>query len=381
MTTGPLTGLLVADMSRVLAGPYCTMLLGDLGATVVKIEHPVRGDDTRAWGPPFTHDGASTYFESVNRNKLSFTADLRDTRDHARVLRLIDQADIVVENFRVGALSAFDLDYDSVAARNPGVLYCSISGFGDGVGADLPGYDLVAQAVSGLMSITGETSPTKVGVAMVDVITGLHACVALLAALHARDATGQGQHVTVNLLSSALSALVNQASSVLGAGIVPGLLGNAHPSITPYEVYDTADRPLVIAVGNDSQFAHLCTVLGHDEWLSDPRFLTNTDRVAHRAELRTELMGALGHRTAHEWHADLTKVGIPCGPINDIAGGLEWARKLGLSPQFAPRDPDDPVAHVSSPFRLSATPASYRHRPPRLGADTDSIVTRFALDG
>lgn len=380
MTTGPLTGLVVADLSRVLAGPYCTMLLGDLGATVVKVEHPERGDDTRAWGPPFTPDGTATYFESVNRNKLSFAADLRDAGDLARVRRLVDQADIVVENFKVGGLRGFGLDYDSVAARNPGVLYCSISGFGEGEGAELPGYDLLAQAVSGLMSVTGDTAPTKVGVAVVDVVTGLHACVALLAALHARDSSGRGQHVTVNLLSSALSALVNQASAVLGAGSVPGLMGNAHPSIAPYEVYDTSDRPLVIAVGNDGQFLQLCRALGHPEWSDEARFRTNIDRVAHRAELRRNLDDVLRTHTADEWYAILTGAGVPCGPINDIAAGIDLARTLGLAPQFLPLADDDPVPHVATPFHLSHTPAAYRCRPPALGADTDEVVARFSLD-
>lgn len=377
----PLRGLVVADLSRVLAGPYCTMLLGDLGATVVKVEHPHRGDDTRAWGPPFTPDGTATYFESVNRNKLSLAADLADETDQSRVRRLVDQADIVVENFKVGTLARFGLDYPAVSRCNPGVVYCSISGFGVGPGADRPGYDLLAQALSGLMSVTGTESPTKVGVAVVDVITGLHACVAILAALRERDQSGMGQHINVNLLSSALSALVNQASAVVGADMVPGLMGNAHPSIAPYEVYDTADRPIVIAVGNDGQFANLCEVLGHPEWRTDPRFHTNTDRVAHRDELRHSVTMALRARDAVAWCADLARAGIPSGPINTIAEGIALARDLDLTPQFPPAAPDDPVAHVASPFHLSRTPPTYRHRPPSLGADTDHVVDRFRLDG
>jgi crotonobetainyl-CoA:carnitine CoA-transferase CaiB-like acyl-CoA transferase len=378
---GPLQGLLVADLSRVLAGPYCTMLLADLGATVIKVERPESGDDTRAWGPPFASDGLSTYFHSVNRNKESLVADLHDQADLARLHRLVDQADVIVENFKVGSLTTFGLDYTAVATRNPRAIYCSISGFGTGSGAGFPGYDLLVQAASGLMSITGDQEPMKVGVAVVDVLTGLHASVAILAALHERDLSGVGQHVQVNLLSSALSALVNQASSVLGAGIVPGLLGNAHPSIAPYEVYTTADRPLVIAVGNDQQFRSLCTVLGHPEWAADPRFDSNPVRVAHRDALRELLTSVLRQRSAEQWHESLTRAGVPCGPINTVAQGLDLARTLDLAPQSPPADPTDPVAHVAPPFRLSRTPATYRTRPPQLGEDTARIVDRLGLDG
>jgi crotonobetainyl-CoA:carnitine CoA-transferase CaiB-like acyl-CoA transferase len=237
------------------------------------------------------------------------------------------------------------------------------------------------QAASGLMSITGDQEPMKVGVAVVDVLTGLHACVAILAALHERDLSGVGQHVQVNLLSSALSALVNQASSVLGAGIVPGLLGNAHPSIAPYEVYTTADRPLVIAVGNNQQFRSLCTVLGHPEWAADPRFDSNPVRVAHRDALRELLTSVLRQGSAEQWHESLTRAGVPCGPINTVAQGLDLARTLDLAPQSPPADPTDPVAHVAPPFRLSRTPATYRTRPPQLGEDTARIVDRLGLDG
>lgn len=379
--TGPLAGLVVADLSRVLAGPYCTMLLADLGATVIKVERVDTGDDTRAWGPPFARDGLSTYFHSVNRNKESLAVDLSDPDECARVQRLIDRADIVVENFKAGSLARFNLDYATVAARNPRVIYCSISGFGSGAGASLPGYDLLVQAASGLMSITGEHEPTKVGVAVVDVVTGLHACVAILAALHEREASGLGQLVEVNLLSSALSALVNQASSVLGAGVVPGLLGNAHPSIAPYEVFPTADRPLVIAVGNDQQFTALCVALEQPDWVSDPRFCTNADRVAHRSDLRHALIAVLEDAPAEHWHDLLTRAGIPCGPINDIAQGLDMARALGLAPQVTAVDSTDPAAHVTAPFHLSRNSVTYRRRPPQLGADTDSVVERFELDG
>lgn len=379
--TGPLAGLVVADLSRVLAGPYCTMLLADLGATVIKVERVDTGDDTRAWGPPFATDGLSTYFHSVNRNKESLAVDLSDPDECARVQRLIDRADIVVENFKAGSLARFNLDYATVAARNPRVIYCSISGFGSGAGASLPGYDLLVQAASGLMSITGEHEPTKVGVAVVDVVTGLHACVAILAALHEREASGLGQLVEVNLLSSALSALVNQASSVLGAGVVPGLLGNAHPSIAPYEVFPTADRPLVIAVGNDQQFTALCVALEQADWVSDPRFCTNADRVAHRSDLRHALIAVLEDAPAEHWHDLLTRAGIPCGPINDIAQGLDMARALGLAPQVTAVDPTDPAAHVTAPFHLSRNSVTYRRRPPHLGADTDSVIERFELDG
>ena len=368
--SGALDGLLVADFSRVLAGPYATMLLGDLGADVVKVEHP-DGDDTRRWGPPWTADGESTYFVGVNRNKRSLALDLRDPADLAVARELAARADILVENFKPGGLDGLGLGYDAVRATNPAVVYASISGFGSGAGAELPGYDLLVQAVGGLMSVTGPGpgEPTKAGVAVVDVITGLHAVIGILAALSHRSATGVGQRVEVNLLSSLLSALVNQSSGYVSGGVVPGIMGNRHPSIAPYETVATADRPLVLAVGNDRQFRSLCTVVGRPGLGDDERFATNPARVAHRTELVAELEAAFASRTAAQWSVELAATGVPCGPINDLAEAVELADRLGLAPVVTV----DGVATVADPLTLSATPVSYRRRPPAVGADSAEL--------
>ena len=370
MPSGALDGLLVADFSRVLAGPYATMLLGDLGADVVKVEHPT-GDDTRRWGPPWTPDGESTYFVGVNRNKRSLALDLSDAADLVVARELAARADVLVENFKPGGLDRFGLGYDAVRAVNPSVVYASISGFGSGAGADLPGYDLLVQAVGGLMSVTGPGpgEPTKAGVAVVDVITGLHTVIGILAALRHRSVTGEGQRVEVNLLSSLLSALVNQSSGYVAGGVVPGIMGNRHPSIAPYETVPAADRPLVLAVGNDRQFRSLCSVIGRAELADDARFATNPDRVRHRADLVTELAGALSVRRAADWVDALSAAGVPCGPINDLAEAVQLAERLGLNPVV----PVDGVPTVADPLTLSATPVSYRRRPPELGADSADV--------
>ena len=363
---GPLEGLLVADFSRVLAGPYATMLLGDLGATVVKVERPGHGDDTRAWGPPYDADGQSTYFDAINRNKLSIALDLTDEIDRGIAHALADAADVLVENFKPGALVARGLDGAACLARNPRLVYCSISGFGSGVGAALPGYDLLVQAMGGLMSITGSDEPTKTGVAVVDVLTGLHATVGILAALRHRDATGEGQVLEISLLSALLSSLVNQAQGFVGAGVVPGLLGNAHPSIAPYEVLQAQDRPLVIAVGNDGQFRRCASALGLPDLADDPRFATNAARVVHRPELRPLLEGALSAATADHWQEVLTKVGVPAGPINGIDRAFALAESLGLEPVQA--------GTVANPVRYGATPATYREQPPGLDSGRDRVL-------
>ncbi|WP_233266858.1 CaiB/BaiF CoA transferase family protein [Tomitella fengzijianii] len=364
---GALDGLVIADFGRVLAGPYATMLLADLGAQVVKIERPGAGDDTRSWGPPFA-GGQATYFQSVNRNKRSRALDLRDADGLAEARRLAERADVVVENFLPGTMDRLGLGYEAVAAANPGVVYCSITGFGGH--NDLPGYDLLVQAVGGLMSITGPGpgQPTKVGVALVDIITGLHAAVGVLAALRHRDRTGDGQRVEVNLLSSLLSALANQASGYVGAGVVPQAMGNRHPSIAPYELFDTADRALVLAVGNDRQFGSLVHALGAPELADDPRFARNTDRVAHREELVGRLTGLLAADTAEGWFTRLTAVGVPCGPLNDLADAFALAERLGLDPVVEVDNPrrEAPVRQVANPIRLSATPPRYRCAPPGL---------------
>ena len=369
--TGPLDGVRIADFSRVLAGPYATMLLADLGAEVVKVERPGGGDDTRAWGPPW-REGESTYFLGVNRNKRSVALDLRSDEGRAHARALAARADVVVENFAPGTMERFGLGYADLRAANPTVVYASITGFGRGEGAGLPGYDLLVQAVGGLMSVTGPGpgEPTKVGVALVDVITGLHAAFGITAALRHREATGEGQRVEVNLLSSLLSALVNQASGYVAGGVVPQIMGNRHPSIAPYEVFHTADKPLVLAVGNDGQFGKLCGVLGRPEWAADERYAANPSRVAHRAELFADLDAVLRTRTADAWFAELSAAGVPAGPINDLAGAVALAESLGLAP-VADAGGVPTVAH---PVAFSATPASYRLPPPALGADTAAVL-------
>ncbi|MFC8845860.1 MULTISPECIES: CaiB/BaiF CoA transferase family protein [unclassified Micromonospora] len=369
--TGPdaLGGLLIADFGRVLAGPYATMLLADLGAEVVKIERPGRGDDTRAWGPPWDEAGNATYFLAVNRNKRSVTLDLRTPEGRAGVEGLVARADVVVENFLPGTMDRLGLGYDDVRRAKPDVVYCSITGFGRQ--STLPGYDLLVQAVGGLMSVTGPdpAQPVKAGVAVVDVVTGLHAAIGILAALRYRDRTGQGQRVEVNLLSSLLSSLVNQASGYLATGAVPHAIGNRHPSIAPYETFATADRPMVVAVGNDRQFRALATTLGTPWLADDARFRTNAARVAHRELLHQELSRQLEPRTADDWSGLLSAVGVPCGPVNDLAGAFALADRLGLDPVVEIPDQEQGTAsrQVAHPIRLSASPPRYRSGPPRLG--------------
>lgn len=379
--TRPLDGVLVADFSRVLAGPYATMLLGDLGATVVKVERPGSGDDTRAWVPPVDADGQSTYFDSVNRNKYSIDLDLADAADVVIAQRLTQRADVVVENFKVGALGRYGLDYEQVSAGNPKVVYCSISGFGSGAGADLPGYDILVQAMGGLMSITGTDGPTKTGVAVVDVVTGLHATVGILAALRHRESTGTGQHINVSLLSSLLSSLVNQASTYAIAGVVPTFMGNAHPSISPYEVFATADRPIVIAVGNDGQFVRLAHALGEPGMATDARFSTNALRVANREALKADITRLLEPAGADHWQGVIGAAGVPCGPVNDMAEAFDLATRLGLDPIVDVRDDrrTQPQAQVANPVRYGKTPVQYRSAPPRVGEDRSRVLSMLGL--
>ncbi len=372
---GSLDGVLVADFTRVLAGPYATMLLADLGATVVKVERPGAGDDTRAWGPPFTDNGQSTYFQSVNRNKHSIALDLSDAADLQIAQRLAQRADVFIENYKPGGLTRFRLDYPSVARQNVEVVYCSISGFGADAGKDLPGYDLLVQAMGGLMSITGTDTPTKAGVAVVDVLTGLHATVGMLAALRHRELTGQGQHLQVTLLGALLSSLVNQSSAFAGAGVVAELMGNAHPSIAPYEVFSCSDRPMILAVGNDGQFRRLVEVLGDDGLALDPRFATNTARVSHRQELKQTLETHLSTKPADEWQRLLTAAGVPCGPINDIGKAFTLATDLGLDPLVE----IDGARQVANPVTYTRTPATYRSAPPAVDGDRAAVLRM--LDG
>ncbi|WP_234534606.1 CaiB/BaiF CoA transferase family protein [Streptomyces shenzhenensis] len=373
---GPLSGVLVADFGRVLAAPYATMLLADLGADVIKVEHPVNGDDTRAWGPPYAQ-GEATYYLSVNRNKRSLGLDLRDERDLRRATELVRRADVLFENFRPGTMDRYGLGYDRARELNPGLVYCSITGFGAGAGAALPGYDLLIQAVGGLMSVTGPApgEPVKTGVALVDVLTGLHSAIGVLAALRHRETSGAGQHVQVDLLSCLLSSMVNQAGGYTLAGQVPGILGNRHPSIAPYETFPAKDRPLVIAVGNDRQFAALCQGLDAPDLIDDPRFATNADRVAHVDELAARIREPLARRTAADWFDRLTPLGVPCGPVNDLAQAFDLAETLGLGPRAAVPGLDGaPLQLVANPIGLSRTPPRYERRPPRLGEHTEDLT-------
>ena len=367
MPAGALDGLLVADFSRVLAGPLCTMTLGDLGADVVKVERPGAGDDTRAWGPPFTDEGSS-YFLGLNRNKRSLALDLKLPGDLALARELCARADVVVESFRPGLMAELGLGLDALRGADPRLVTCSISAFGaEGPGAQLPGYDLLLQAMGGLMSVTGEPGedgrPLKVGAALIDMVCGLYAATGILAALQARERTGRGQHVAVSLMDSALAALLNQGSAYLTAGVVAGRLGNRHPSIAPYETFAAADRDLAVAVGNDALFGRLCAALGRADLAADPRFASNAARLEHQDALAAELEAALAAAPAAEWVERLRAAGVPAGEINDVAGAFALAEKLGLEPV----DETGGVRTVRSPLRLGATPATVRARPPRLG--------------
>ena len=364
---GPLAGVVVADLSRVLAGPYCTMMLGDLGATVIKVESP-QGDETRTWVPP-ERDGSGTYFLSVNRGKQSIALDFSAPDDLALVRRIIDRADVVVQNFKPGGLRRFGLDYETLSSARPELVYASISGFGSTGGADLPGYDLLAQAVSGMMSVTGspDGEPTKVGVAVFDVIAGLHAVTGILAALRARDLTGRGDHVEVNLLSSALSGLVNQASAYVAGGVEPGRLGNAHPSLYPYEPFPARDREIVIAVGNDAQFARLADAVGLDP---DPSWATMRGRNLARADVRAALIERLAARDADEWFAVLRAAGVPAAPILSVGGGVALAEELGLAPVTLAGD----VPTIRHPIGFANATLPDPAAPPALDADRAAVL-------
>jgi len=370
---GPLDGLLIADFSRVLAGPYCTMLLGDLGATVVKVESPT-GDDTRTWLPP-VRDGVSTYYLAINRNKRSVILDFKDMEDLKLAQELADRADIFIENFKPGGLKRFGLDYEAVSQRNPGVIYASISGFGAAAGAGLPGYDLVVQAISGLMSLTGDADGPayRAGISVFDVMAGLHAAIGILAALNYRNQTGEGQHVELNLLSSALSGLVNHTSAYVAGGVIPTRMGNAHPSLFPYEPLPTADRELIVIAGNNGQFRKLCDVLGVPDLSNDPRFANNEDRTRNREALYPLLVERLRMKGADEWFREMSAAGIACGPINSIAGGVEFARELGLDPVVEVGVGDDAVPMIRNPMTFSATPPRYELPPPALGQYSEAI--------
>ncbi|MCO5315259.1 MAG: CoA transferase [Solirubrobacterales bacterium] len=370
-----LEGLRVADFSRVLAGPFATMILGDLGADVVKIERPGSGDDTRAWLPPQDEHGVATYFLSVNRNKVSQVVDLRDPDGQEEARRLIADSDILVENFRVGLMDSLGLGYEALKELNPGLIYCSITGFGDGEGRAMPGYDLLAQAVGGLMSITGGAGepPRKVGVAMVDVLAGLFAGIGILAALRHRDATGEGQRVDINLLSSLLASLVNQSAAYTAGGVVAGRMGNDHPSIAPYSAYAAADGDLVLAVGNDRQFRDLCEELGVPDLADDDRYRSNELRVSNRDSLRDQLELHLRERPVDHWTERLARVRVPAGRVNDIGEAFRLASDLGLDPIVTVGYEDGGQVRLpASPIRLSRTPARYRRPPARVPGQIES---------
>lgn len=369
--TGPLAGIVVADFSRVLAGPYATMMLADLGATVIKVEGRT-GDDTRHWAPPRRGDDA-TYFLTANRNKRSVVLDFKDADDLAAAQELARRADILVENFKAGGLAKYGLDYDTVRETNPGIVYASVTGFGPN--NPLPGYDLLIQGLSGFMSVTGseESGPVKAGVAVVDVFTGLHTTVGILAALAHRKDTGMGQHVETNLLSSALSGLANQTSAYVAGGVVPQAMGNAHPSLYPYQPMPTGQGQIIIAVGNDNQFRKLAEVLGRPDWAADARFANFADRNVNRAELEPELIAALSEKTNQEWFDVLTAAGLPCAPINTIAQGVDLATSLGLNPVAEAGDGERVIPTVANPIGLSETPVSYELAPPPLGESTEAV--------
>jgi crotonobetainyl-CoA:carnitine CoA-transferase CaiB-like acyl-CoA transferase len=366
-----LENLQIVDFSRVLAGPLATMVLADLGASVTKIERPGSGDDTRAWGPPYDADGVATYFQAVNRNKRSVVLDLHDEADIELARALVAQADVLVENFRPGLMDDVGLGYEALHREHPALVYCSITGFGSATAtaAALPGYDLLVQALGGLMSITGspDGEPQKVGVALVDVICGLFAGIGILAALRHRERTGEGQRVDVDLLSCLLAALVNQGSAYTLAGEVAARLGNAHPSVAPYDLFKTADGELVLAVGTDRQFRALTRVIGCPELADDERFATNAARVVARDALREALEHNLSTMPAAHWVRVLSDARVPAGEVNDIAGAFALAASLGLEPIVEVPSPDGGVKRLTrNPIGLSATPPNYRAAPPAL---------------
>ena len=371
---GPLSGLLVADFSRVLAGPYCTMLLADLGADVIKVESP-GGDDTRAWVPPVTEDGVSTYFLAINRNKRSVALDLKDDGDRVLAQELARRSDVLVQNFKPGGLARYGLDYDAVSAVNPAVIYASISGFGTAGGSHLPGYDVMVQGISGLMSLTGDPAgpPFRAGISLFDVMTGLHTSVAILAALNHRTATGEGQHLDASLLASAMSGMVNQTSAYAAGGVVPFRMGNSHPSLFPYEPLPTGDGELIVTAGNNTQFRRLCEVIGAPELADDPRFENNPGRTANRDILRPLLAEKLAARSAAEWFDPLIAAGVPCGPINTVDKGIEFAEKIGLEPIVQAGAGDNARPTMRHPVTFSKTPADYPLAPPELDEQGDEI--------
>ena len=371
MTEAALSGILVADFSRVLAGPLCSQTLADLGADVIKVERPDGGDDTRQWGPPFVDEG-STYYLGLNRGKRSLTLDLRDEADKELAHELCRRADVIIESFRPGTMERLGFGWEAVKQYNPRAIYTSISAFGSGEeGAALPGYDLLVQAMSGYMSITGPADgpATRPGTALIDLTTALYAATGTLAALREREQSGEGQHLEVALLDSAFAMLLNVGSGFLNTGELPVRTGNAHPSIAPYQTIPTATDDLALAVGNDALFARLCDELGRPELKSDQRFATNSERVANRDELIAILIEIFAGESAQVWAERLTAAGVPAGPVNDVAQAYQFAEGLGLEPLVDLEG----VRSTRSPMRLSRTPAVPQSRPPRLGEHNDEL--------
>ena len=399
--TSALSGIRVLDLSRVLAGPWATQLLGDYGADVVKIERPGTGDDTRHWGPPFLKDAQghdtphAAYYTCTNRNKRSITVDLAKPEGQAIIKQMALQSDVLVENFKVGGLKHYGLDYESLKAINPKLIYCSVTGFGqDGPYAERAGYDLMVQAMSGMMSITGRGDgepgggPQRVGVALTDLFTGVYAATAILAALEVRHRTGQGQHIDMALLDVGMAILANQAGGFLNTGKVPQRQGNSHPSLVPYQDMPTKDGAMLLAIGNDGQFARFCEVAGCSALALDERYATNPQRVQNREELVPQLMEITRTRSTAEWIAALETRAVPCGPINDIgqafADAQVKARGLAIeqpcSPQAVAADGIAAIRGVASPLRLQSTPPAIRRAPPALGEHTEEVLTELGLD-
>ena len=397
---GALPHIKVLDLSRVLAGPWCTQMLADLGADVVKVERPGAGDDTRHWGPPFLQDAQghdtqqATYFTACNRNKRSVAIDMAQPQGQALIRQMALQSDVLVENFKVGGLAQYGLDYASLKALNPRLIYCSVTGFGqDGPYAPRAGYDLMIQAMSGMMSITGRADeapgggPLRVGVALTDLFTGVYACSAILAAIEVRHRTGEGQHIDMALLDVGMAILANQAAGFLNTGAVPQRMGNSHPSLAPYQDFPTADGAMLLAIGNDGQFARFCQAAGHPEWATDARYASNTLRVQHRSALIPAMEALTRTRSTADWIALLEDKAVPCGAINDIgqafADAQVQARGLKLNQALAPAIIDDTaiesIASVASPLRLSGTPPVLHRAPPMLGEHTDEVLAGLGL--
>ena len=403
MTDKPaaLSHLKVLDLSRVLAGPWCTQMLADLGADVITVERPVVGDDTRHWGPPFLQDAEgkdtehASYYTACNRNKRSITIDMSKPEGQALIRQMAVQSDILVENFKVGGLQHYGLDYASLKALNPRLIYCSITGFGqDGPYAERAGYDLMIQAMSGMMSITGRAEgtpgggPQRVGVAITDLFTGIYATSAILAALEVRHRTGQGQHIDMALLDVGMAILANQAAGFLNTGKVPQRQGNSHPSLAPYQDFPTLDGSMLLAIGNDGQFARFRVVAGKPLWAADPRFATMAQRNQNRGALIAAMDEVTRTRTTAQWIADLEHHAVPCGPINDVAQAFADAQvqarglviKQAVAPEIAAKTAIETIATVASPMRLMDTPPVLRNAPPALGEHTDVVLSGLGLD-